>query len=559
MSFDSAAFKQQFPLFQHPENAALVYLDNAATTQRPQCVIDAMVDFYGRTNANTHRSSHRLARQATAMVERVRGQAAAFVNAAGSDEIIFTRGATEALNLLAAGLCENLQPGDEILLSAAEHHANLVPWQMAAERYQLNLRFVPLVNGAPAWERLPACVTARTRIVSLTAASNALGFTAPLSELRSSVGDGVVLIVDASQRLAHEPLDVQALGIDFLLGSAHKFYGPTGIGLLYGRRRQLQSLPPWQGGGEMITRVTLESSDYAEAPHRFEAGTSSLAAIAGLGACLEFLQAQDRAAMQRYESHLCRYLHTELQQLCLQRPLRLLTAFRYHEGRDNVGIASLAPAPGCGVAMADLGHWLDEHDIAVRVGHHCAEPLSVELGVGATLRVSLAGYNNRADVDALLAALRSFPWDDVVATTAQAESAGAEWPAEDFSSLSLSDLRDQTSWQKRYRQLTRWAGLLQPKPALRLDTNRVPGCESPVWIVHRCVEGRHQYLIDTDSRVLQGLAVLLLLLLNDRSREELAAVDVEAQFAELGLDKYLSESRNNGFRALVDFMRARAG
>ncbi|MYM64554.1 aminotransferase class V-fold PLP-dependent enzyme [Pseudomaricurvus sp. HS19] len=563
MSFDNAAFKQQFPLFQHPENAALVYLDNAATTQRPQCVIDAMVDFYSRFNANTHRSSHRLARQATAMVERVRGQAAAFVNAAGSDEIIFTRGATEALNLLAAGLCANLQPGDEILLSAAEHHANLVPWQMAAERYQLKLRFVPLANGAPAWERLPECVSERTRIVSLTAASNALGFATPLAGLRAAVGNDVVLIVDASQRLAHETLDVQALGIDFLLGSAHKFYGPTGIGLLYGRRRQLQSLPPWQGGGEMITRVTLESSDYAEAPHRFEAGTSSLAAIAGLGACLEFLQGQDRAAMQRYESHLCRYLHTELQQLCLQRPLRLLTAFRYNEGRysegrDNVGIAALAPMPGCGVAMADLGHWLDEHDIAVRVGHHCAEPLSVELGVGATLRVSLAGYNNRADVDALVAALASYPWDEVSATAADVEREDAVWPAEDFSSLSLSDLRDQGSWQKRYRQLTRWAGLLQPKPALRLDANRVPGCESPVWIVHRCVEGRHQYLIDTDSRVLQGLAVLLLLLLNDRTGAELATVDVEAQFAELGLEKYLSESRNNGFRALVDFMRARA-
>ncbi len=548
MSFDSIAFKSHFPLFNHAENSQLVYLDNAATTQRPQPVLDAMMDFYSRTNANTHRSSHRLARQATAMVELVRAQAARFIHAASRDEIIFTRGATEALNLLAASLAETLQPGDEILLSEAEHHANLVPWQMAAQRYELTLRYLPSVQGCPDWQDLSKYVSARTRVVSLTAASNALGYRAPIENWRQQVGPDCVLIIDASQRLAHEVIDVQALGCDFLVGSAHKFYGPTGIGVLYGRQQRLAELPPWQGGGEMIQRVTLTHSDFAEAPHRFEAGTSSLAAIAGLGACFDFLQAQDRSAMATYESHLNRYLHTELQQLCLSLPVTLLT-----EHRNNVGVAALASRPNGAVSMADLGHWLDEHDIAVRVGHHCAEPLSDHLGISGSLRISLAAYNTRADVDALIMALKHFSVGEEVLPSLNPD---LEWPADDLSTVTLADLRDQPSWQKRYRQLTRWAALMQQKPAIRMESNRVPGCESKVWIVHRQQGGKHHFLIDTDSRVLQGLSILLLLLFNDKSREDMASVDLEQTFAELGLDKYLSESRNNGFRALADFMRA---
>ncbi|GAB3092002.1 aminotransferase class V-fold PLP-dependent enzyme [Aestuariicella hydrocarbonica] len=547
MSFDSAAFKQQFPLFSHPENAQLVYLDNAATTQRPQCVIDAMSDFYSRYNANTHRSSHRLARAATSMVELVRGQAADFLNARSRDEIIFTRGATEGLNLLAQSLGKTLNPGDQIVLSAAEHHANLVPWQMVAEQYQLQLRFLPDVLGEPQLGQLPHMLSDKTRVVALSAASNALGFRVAVEWVKPLLPEHCLLVVDASQRLAHEELDVQALQCDFLVGSAHKFYGPTGIGLLYGRAESLHGLPPWQGGGEMIANVSLTGSDYALAPHRFEAGTSSLAAIAGLGACLTFLQSQDRQAMATYESHLTRYLHSELTRLTETMPLKLLTTHR-----NNVGIAALVCRPESSLSVSDMAHWLDEHDIAVRVGHHCAQPLMEGLGLSGSLRISLAAYNDRADVDALIQALEKLPFD--ADALARPPSAEGEWVGDDLSSVSLSDLADQPSWQKRYRQLTRWANLLQPKPQIRQTENRVHGCETEVWLVHQQRGERHCFAVDTDSRVIQGLSVLLLVLLDNKTTEQILALDVNQVFMDLGLEKYLSESRSNGFRALLEQM-----
>lgn len=244
MSFSVDSFKRQFPLFSQPENQGLVYLDNAATTQKPACVIDAIADFYRHGNANTHRSSHRLARRATEMIERVRARAAAFLGTVNPKEIVFTRGATEGLNLLAYSLCSQLQPCDQILLTTAEHHANLVPWQMMAERYQLELCYVPDERGVPRFDRLPEVLTSRTRIVSHTAGSNALGFRSDLKQVQSALaGKNIHWIVDGAQLAAHEAVDVRSIGCDFFVCSAHKYYGPTGIGLLYGRETLLRAMP----------------------------------------------------------------------------------------------------------------------------------------------------------------------------------------------------------------------------------------------------------------------------------------------------------------------------
>ncbi|MDM3871462.1 aminotransferase class V-fold PLP-dependent enzyme [Porticoccus sp. W117] len=541
MLFSPQQFKQQFPLFSQPENCELVYLDNAATTHRPQVVIDAVADFYRTSNANTHRSSHRLARRATEMVEATRIAAGRFLNAAEPSEVIFTRGSTEGLNLLASSLTENLSPGDEIVLTTAEHHANLVPWQMAAQRHDLILKFVPHKNGVPQFDRVEEVLSERTKIVSVTAASNALGFMADLGPLKQVLADrNIRWIVDAAQLAAHQVVDAQTIGCDFLVCSAHKFYGPTGVGLLYGRRESLAALPPWQGGGEMIEQVQLQSSTYGAPPHRFETGTSSLAAIAGLGACLQFLQQLDRDAMAAYEQQLTDYLHQQLQKLP---GIDLLS-----NAESNVGIATFAPAVESALQATDIAHWLDGRDIAVRAGRHCAMPLmELRSGHGSSVRASIAAYNSRNDIDRLIESLQN-----CLAATQSNSSLVTTADADHLEELSIEQLRQQRGWQQRYRQLMKWADAIAPKPGIRTVGNRVRGCEAATWVSHRMVDDRHQFFIDSEARVVKGLAALLLLLVNNKTTAEIAALDMDALFADLGLEKHLSPSRSNGFRALVN-------
>jgi len=480
------------------------------------------------------------------MVERVRAQLADFVNAAVPEEIVFTRGATEALNLLAASIGQTLQPGDEIILSEAEHHANLVPWHMLAQRYELTLRFLPCEQGGstlgvPDLSRLPELLNTRSRLLAITAASNVLGWKLDLVALREQLkGSCCQLLLDATQLLAHESVDVQRLDCDFLVGSAHKFYGPTGVGFVYGKAAALSALPPWQGGGEMIDTVTLEGSVYAPPPHRFEAGTSSLAAIAGLGAALDFLASWDRAALHAHESELLFQLHERLARLPF---IRVLT-----HTDNNLGLAVFVPGAGCPLSAVDIAHWLDEHDIAVRVGHHCAQPLIDSLGMGPALRISLAGYSCLQDVECLIDALQRLPLE--VAEVASREPSDELFndPQED---VSLDDLNDQ-GWQQRYRRLMKWGDTLSAKPAIRLPEYLVKGCESQAWLLHRCVEGRHEFAIDSEARVVRGLSVLLLLLVQGRRSDEISLAALQQTFTDLGLDKHLSVSRSNGFAALVD-------
>lgn len=547
MKFFADTFKQQFPLFAQPENRDLVYLDNAATTQKPACVIQAISDFYLHTNANTHRSSHRLARRATEMVEKVRRDAAGFLGAASPREIIFTRGATEGLNLLAHSLCSRLSPGDEILLSTAEHHANLVPWQMQAASRGLQLRFVPHTGGIPQFERIGEVLSPRTKIVSVTAGSNALGLRTDLPALRAALsGQDLFWVLDGAQLAAHDRVDVASIGCDFFVCSAHKFYGPTGIGLVFGREELLQELPPWQGGGEMIASVDLLASEYAELPHRFEAGTSSLASIAGLGACMDFLGKQDRVAMAMHEQSLVHTLHEKLGQIP---GLNLLS-----RGEHNLGIATFTH-PRC--AAIDLAQWLDGRDIAVRVGHHCAQPLLRAAGHTATLRASVAAYNDEEDIERFVAAVQEFlahleEEDSVSVREVPAPVADGSWSPDDLSSLDVAVLRNKKSWQDRYRALMAWAREISRKESIRSPENLVRGCESSAWLVHRCERGVHRFAIDSDSRVVKGLGALLLTLLDGKPSGSVSREQVQEVFDELGLAQQLSESRSNGFRALLE-------
>ena len=565
-SFDPQTFKAHFPLFQQAENQKLVYLDNAATTQRPSSVIQAVSGFYTHYNANTHRSSHRLARAATDMVERTRAAAARFVNAAKVEELIFCRGATEALNLLAHSLGASLKPGDEILLSRAEHHANLVPWQLMAERHKLVLRYlpegvIPGSGGQPDEERVGEFLTSRTKILSLTAGSNALGFAVDIQKVSRVIkGSACLLVVDGAQLSAHQTIDVQVLGCDFFVCSAHKFYGPTGVGLLYGRKSLLDHMPPWQGGGEMISHVELEKSDWAEVPHRFEAGTAPLGAIAGLEAALQFLSSFDRAAMALHERALCCHLHRGLTSVA---GIEVLS-----KENNNLGIAAFVPKGN--VSAADLGHGLDIHDIAVRVGHHCAQPLIDSVGQGATVRASIAAYNTIEDVDRLLVCIRSTlnelddtgPADELAGQTLTGKSNSVvetESATDNLVSLSLADLLAINDWQGRYRQLLKWGALIQPKPSIRVDENKINGCESDTWLDWECRQGLVFFVVDSDSRVVRGLGALLLVLVNGKSAADIVGLNLDEVFLRLGLQQHLSPSRSNGFYAMVSEVLKVAG
>lgn len=397
--FDVQRVREQFPILQQQINGyPLVYLDSAATAHKPECVLQAMLDFYRTDNANVHRSAHTLAARATQKFEQARQRVADFLNARSSHEIIWTRGTTEAINLVAQTWGRrNLQPGDEILLSAMEHHANLVTWQQIAIETSAQLRIIPLLeNGDLDMQAYQRLLSARTRLVAVVQVSNVLGTVNPVADIvRLAKQVGALTLIDGAQAVAHTPVDVRALDCDFYAFSGHKVYGPTGIGVLYGRQELLTQLPPWQFGGEMIEKVTFTESQFSAPPLRFEAGTPAIAEAVGLAAALDFLCQQQAAGAEEY------------QQLLLQ---RLLLGLQQTEGVALVG----QPARRQGVVSIVLIHahhhdvcqLLDAQGIAVRSGHHCAMPLLNELGLAGTLRISLGVYNNEGEIDCFLQALR---------------------------------------------------------------------------------------------------------------------------------------------------------
>ncbi|MEN9659587.1 MAG: hypothetical protein RL571_3052 [Pseudomonadota bacterium] len=393
--FDAYALRAQFPLLARAP--ALIYLDNAATTQKPLQVLDAERHFYETANANVHRGSHRLAIAATDAFENARSSVARFIHARSSDEIVFTRGATEAINLVAQSWgAANLQTGDEILLSTLEHHANIVPWQMMATRCGAIIKPIQLLSdGSLDLEHFHSLLSNKTKLVGLTHISNAIGSELPIAELINSAHHyGAKVLVDGAQAVAHKIIDVQALNADFYVFSSHKVYGPTGIGALWARSEILSSMPPWQGGGEMVERVSFSQTSYAEAPARFEAGTPAIAQTVGFAAALDWLQAQDRVAIAQHEHVLRLQLELGLSQI---------------EGIRLIGNA-LQKGPVVSMAFThahpyDVAQFLDARDIAVRVGNHCAQPLLASLGLSGTLRASFAAYNTHSDIDTLLAAL----------------------------------------------------------------------------------------------------------------------------------------------------------
>ena len=393
-------YRDDFPILgREVYHRPLVYLDNAATTQKPRCVVEAMTAQYYETNANVHRGVHFLSQRATDLHEGARETVRRFINAGSTAEIVFTRGTTESLNLVASSFGEGfLKAGDEVILSTMEHHSNIVPWQLLRERKGIVLKVIPMDDrGVLDLDAYRALFTDRTRLVSCCHVSNVLGTINPVAEMARIAHDaGAYFLVDGAQSVPHFPVDVQALNCDFLVFSGHKIYGPTGIGVLYGKEALLDKMPPYQGGGEMIARVTFERTTYERLPFKFEAGTPDYVGTHGLAAALDYVSA---IGMERIAAH-----EDDLTRHCMERLSREI---------EGIRLFGEAPAKTSVVAFnvghlhpMDLGTLLDRLGIAIRTGHHCAQPLMARCGVEGMARASFALYNTREEVDAFVDALR---------------------------------------------------------------------------------------------------------------------------------------------------------
>ena len=397
-TIDIQAIRKDFPILQREVNGKpLVYLDNAATSQTPQQVIDVIVDYYQNYNANIHRGVHALSQQATDKYEQARQKIQRHFNVAKSHQVIFTSGTTQSINLVANGFSSILEEGDEILVSAMEHHSNIVPWQMLCERSGAVLKVIPMNNeGELIMDVYHKLLSSKTKLVFCNHVSNALGTVNPVKEIVEAAHDvGAAVLIDGAQAAPHIKTDLQELDVDFYTVSAHKMCGPTGVGILYGKEDWLNTLPPYQGGGEMIKEVTFEKTTYAELPHKFEAGTPNVCGGIAFGAAIDYINAIGIDHIEKYEHELLDYATTQL--------LGIAGLKIYGTARNKVSVISFNIE---GIHPYDIGAILDKLGIAVRTGHHCAQPVMDFFRIPGTVRASFSFYNTKEEVDALVAGVR---------------------------------------------------------------------------------------------------------------------------------------------------------
>jgi cysteine desulfurase/selenocysteine lyase len=561
--FDVRRVRQDFPILrQKVHGKPLVYLDNAATTQKPQAVLDTLSHYYAHDNANIHRAVHQLSERATRDYEEARVKVQRFLNAAEAREVIFVRGATEGINLVAQTWGrQNVKAGDEVIVSAMEHHSNIVPWQMLCEQAGASLRVIPMnEDGELLLDEYERLFNERTRLVAVVHLSNALGTVNPVRHLiEAAHARGVPVLLDAAQSASHLPLDVQELDCDFLALSGHKLYGPTGIGVLYGKARLLERMPPWQGGGDMIKTVTFAKTTYAEPPNKFEAGTPNIAGVIGLGAAVDYLQALGLEHVAAHEDALLRYATDKLRQVPGLRILGNTT----HKAAVISFVLEDPP-----VSALDVGTRLDLEGVAVRTGHHCCQPVMDQFGLPGTARASFALYNTTAEVDQLVSALRKIVSEAAAkAAPAPADAAppGLAYPqaAADSPAAAGEELAEVfeflDNWAERYQHLIELGEKLPPlPPELKTEANRVRGCQSTVYLSARKRPGTAdvlEFLADSDADLVRGLIAVLEQLFSGQKAREVLAFDVERLFARLGLDQHLTMQRRNGLAAMVQRVR----
>jgi cysteine desulfurase / selenocysteine lyase len=583
-TLDVEAIRTQFPILTTPtDGQPLIYLDSAASTQQPAGVIEAVSDYHRGHHANIHRGAYQLSRTATRMYEKARERVARFLNAADPVECLFTRGATESINLVAATWGRaTLQPGDEILISTLEHHSNIVPWQMVAATTGARIRVIPIDDvgdlDLDAYQRL---LSPRTRLVAVNQVSNALGTINPVAEIIDAAHTaGALVLIDGAQWVAHGPTDVQAFDADFYVFSGHKLYGPTGIGVLYGKRRLLESMPPYQGGGDMIEHVTFEHTTYAGLPNRFEAGTPHISGAVGLAAAIDWIESIGLEAIGAHEQHLLRRATERLASI----PGLTIKGMARHKSGVISWVMNDPP-----IATLDIGTALDLRGLCIRTGHHCCQPLMDRLGVSSTARASFGVYNRLDEVEALAEALseirESASRQRRVSAVDAAKSLRKQGPSmpttEDENGEGMEPFLSYPSavadspqaaageiaevfellpdWPMRHQHIIDLGDRLPPMPeSLKIEANAVHGCQSQVHIAARVRPGTPdviEFLADSDANIVRGLIALLQQLYSGQRARDILAFDVALFFKQLGLDQHLSLTRRNGLEAMVHRVR----
>ena len=559
VSFDVERIRADFPILdQKVHGKPLVYLDNAASSQKPRAVIETLKHYYEHDHANVHRGVHALSERATELYEEARIKVQRFLNAPCLREVIFTRGTTEAINLVAQTYGRaNVHTGDEVILTALEHHSNIVPWQVLCWEKHANLRVVPITDaGELHLDELEKMINPATRIIALAHVSNALGTINPIKRIiELAHNHGVIVLVDGAQAAPHLRVDVQDLDCDFYVFSGHKVYGPTGIGALYGKPQHLELMPPYQTGGDMISYVSFAKTTWNELPYKFEAGTPNIAGAIGLAAALEYVEEIGQDAIAEHEHKLLEYATERLSAIP---GVRIIGT-----AKEKAGVLSfIVDDPP--MSALDVGTRLDLDGVAIRTGHHCCQPLMERFGIAGTARASFAMYNTLEEVDVLADSLEKivgnakprataslngeYPYPAPAAANPQA---AAEEIAEVFDAVD--------DWAEKYQYLIEIGSKLPAMPgALKVECNRVQGCQSTVFMHARKKPGTPdaiEFLADSDADIVRGELALLQRLFSGQHAGDVIAFDFEAFMQRIGLDKNLTQGRRNGMAEMVKRVR----
>ena len=558
--------RAQFPILATEMNGhPLVYLDNGATTQKPQPVIDAISNYYLKDNANIHRGLYELSQRATDAYELARKKVAGFLNAPYPEECIFVRGTTEAINLVASSWADKyLSPGDEVIVTGLEHHSNIVPWQMACQKHDAQLKVLyPDSDGRLNVDELEKILSDRTKMFAFQHVSNALGTIHDAKKLTTvAKGVGATVLIDGAQWVGHHETDVQDIGCDFYAFSAHKLYGPTGVGTLWGRKELLESMPPYQGGGDMIDTVAFEKTTYAPLPNRFEAGTPDIAGAIALGAAVDFVLEIGFEHIAAHEQEVLAYATDRLKKI---EGLRILGDV---ESKAAV-ISFVIEKPS--IATMDIALALSQQGIAVRTGHHCCMPLIGQLEVNGTVRASMAVYNTKEEIDKLCAALcqliaarndkqstnvseENGQEIEFAAAVASSPDKAAEDLVEEF--LEFDDRESKTELLMELGQ--ELANYFEP---LKQISTAVPGCMSEVYLVGRPTKEdptKFEFVADSNAEIVRGLIAVLQKLFSGQSAKEVINYDIEPFFRKIGLDQFVSTQRRSGLDGMIRRIRTLA-